>query len=104
MAKSKQPRIVSIDIDLGDKTVELSLDQAKELHRQLGELFADKAPTYIPSPPVFIERDRYRPYWNWPLNWRYQPTTTTVSTDAIGTSDYVREGDLLTTTAYAVDG
>lgn len=45
----------------GGKSVELSMDEAKELHDQLHELFGTK---YVPSQPIFIDRWPYRPYWD----------------------------------------
>ena len=36
--------------------VSLSIDEAKDLHKQLDELFGVE---YIPSTPIYIERDRF---------------------------------------------
>jgi hypothetical protein len=40
----------------GGQTVNLTLDEAKELHDQLHELFGVK---YVPSAPIYIDCDRY---------------------------------------------
>ena len=64
---SKKLKLTKIELETKDgKTISLSLDEAKELHDQLHDLFGTK---YIPSTPIVIERDRYpwrdpyRPYW-----------------------------------------
>ena len=47
------------------KTVELTIDEAKDLHEQLHELFGAKT-VYLPSAPIYIEPYRWpysRPYW-----------------------------------------
>jgi hypothetical protein len=64
---SKKLKLTKIKLETKDgKEVELSMDEAKELHDQLHTLFGDKA-AYIPSMPIIIERDRwlrpYQPYW-----------------------------------------
>ncbi len=67
MSKTKKLKLTKIAIETKDgKQVELTLEEAKELHDQLHTLFGKKA-TYIPSTPIVIERDRwhppYRPFW-----------------------------------------
>ncbi len=55
----------AIQIQYPDGTVkQLSLDHARELHKQLDELFGEKI-KYVPSAPVTIFRDKWpswRPY------------------------------------------
>jgi len=54
---TKKLKLTKIELETRDgKKVELSLDEAKELHDQLHELFGSK---FIPSVPIIIERDRY---------------------------------------------
>jgi hypothetical protein len=64
---SNKLKITKIELTTKDgKAVELTLEEAKDLHAQLAELFANK-PVYVPSAPVIIERDRW-PHWQ-----PYQP-------------------------------
>lgn len=54
-------KLTKIALETKDgKTVELTIDEAKELHEQLHSLFGEKT-TYIPSSPIVIERDRWYP-------------------------------------------
>ncbi|MEW8119891.1 MAG: hypothetical protein AB2792_22240 [Candidatus Thiodiazotropha sp.] len=66
MSKAKKVKLSKIILDTKDgKQVELTLEEAKELHDQLHTLFGEKT-TFIPSTPIVIERDRWnplRPYW-----------------------------------------
>jgi len=76
---SKKLKLTKISLETKDgKTVELSMDEAKELHAQLHTLFGEKT-TILPSTPIVIERDRwhppYRPFW-------YDVTCGNDSTDA----------------------
>jgi len=64
---TKKLKLTKIELETKDgKTVELSLDEARELHDQLQDLFGAK---YVPNTPIVIERDYwpwrnpYRPYW-----------------------------------------
>ena len=61
---SNKLKLTKLELQTKDgQKVELTLDEAKELHAQLHELFGDKT-VYIPGAPVIIERDRWpRPYW-----------------------------------------
>lgn len=80
---SDKVSISAIEISGNGKTVRLSIDEARELWRQLDELFGAKvtiqpAP-YTPCVPVVIERERL-PWQNepWtvdPLN-PYKPSVT----------------------------
>ncbi len=70
---SRKLRLTKIELETKDgKKVSLSLDEARDLHDQLHDLFGKKDTVYIPYtplPPVIIERDRYpwrnpcTPYW-----------------------------------------
>lgn len=67
MSDTKKLKLTKITLETKDgKQVELTIDEAKELHDQLHALFGEKT-TYIPSMPIVIERDRwhttFRPYW-----------------------------------------
>ncbi len=67
---SKKLRLTKIELETkGGKKVELSIDEARELHDQLHELFGEK---YVPNQPIVIERDRY-PYRYW---WQSPVTCT----------------------------
>ena len=63
---SKKLKLTKIALETKDgKSVELSIDEDKELHDQLHELFGSKT-TYIPSAPIIVERDiwrQMRPYY-----------------------------------------
>ena len=63
-------RLTKIELETKDgKKVELSIEEAKELHDQLHELFGAK---FVPFAPIIIERDRYP----WP-RWAEAPCTGT---------------------------
>jgi hypothetical protein len=83
IVKNKNAEIKKIVLDLGGKEVELSVDQAKQLHFLLDEMYGEKH-TY--NPPIII-RDRL---WYWD----YQRPIWTVS----GTSSvqYSSESGTLT--------
>jgi len=64
---SKKLKLTKITLETKDgKQVDLTLDEAKELHDQLHDLFGTK---FVPSAQIIIERDRYtwqqpyRQYW-----------------------------------------
>ena len=69
----KKLKLTKIELETKDgKKISLSLDEAKDLHDQLHDLFGKKDTVYIPSsplPPIIIERGRYpwrnpcTPYW-----------------------------------------
>lgn len=60
---SDKIKISKIEVSTKDgKKVELSLEEAKDLHSQLDELFGQKTAPYIPYSPIIIER-HVRPYW-----------------------------------------
>ena len=52
---------IELETSSGQK-VKLTLDEAKELHDQLNELFGVK---YVPSAPIYIDCDRYWPRRPW---------------------------------------
>ena len=47
------------------KTIELNLDEAKDLYNELHGLFGNKA-AFIPTAPIVIEKYRDYPWWNRP--------------------------------------
>ena len=56
---SKKVQVAAIQIQYPDGEVkQLSIDDARELFKELEGLFGSKT-TYLPSTPVVIERDRY---------------------------------------------
>lgn len=63
---SQKLKLTSLALTTKDgQTVTLTLDEARDLHAQLAELFAPKV---TPLAPVIIERERlpwqpHRPYW-----------------------------------------
>lgn len=72
--------------------VELTLDEAKELHDQLENLFG-KEIVYVPSTPIVIERDRwaerYPPHSPWIPTWySNHPTLCSISGDSGLTVSY----------------
>lgn len=68
---TKRLKLTKIELETKDgKRIELSLDEARELHDQLHELFGAK---FIPSTPIIIERDRYP--WPYTPRWIESPTT-----------------------------
>lgn len=55
-------KVASITVQYPDgDTKDISIEDAKQLFKQLEELFGDKT-AVVPSMPVFIERDRW-PRW-----------------------------------------
>lgn len=61
---AKEVKVKKMVIQLGDKSVDLTIDEAKELHAALAELFEEKV-RYISSPSVVIERPYRRPHYPW---------------------------------------
>ncbi len=56
---SKKLRLTKIELETKEgKKVSLSIEEAKDLHDQLHELFGQSI-RYIPSSPIMIERDCY---------------------------------------------
>ena len=60
---SKKAQIKSMTLETEHNTVDLSIDEAKELYRQLHELFGQRV-TIMPERPVYVER--------WPLKYWQQ--------------------------------
>lgn len=68
VAMSQKLQLTSLALTTKDgKTVTLTLDEARDLHAQLAELFG---PKFAPAPlaPIIIDRERlpwgpYQPYW-----------------------------------------
>ncbi len=59
----KKAEIKTLVLDLGSKEIELTVEQAKKLHKALEEMFGEKTVT-IKEYPVYIESQR--PYWGYP--------------------------------------
>jgi hypothetical protein len=62
--KKDQIKISNIVIQIADKKIELTLEQAKELQKILDDTFGSKEVTYIPHQPIII--DRYHPPYRSP--------------------------------------
>ena len=61
---SNKAEIKKIVLDLGDKDIELNINQAKKLHTLLDEIFGEKISASPYSPPIIIEKRI--PYWEYP--------------------------------------
>jgi hypothetical protein len=78
---AKQIKVSKLTLTTTDgKTIELAMDEAKELHSQLEQLFGEKV-RYVPSQPVVIpwEYRPWQPYWRSPI---YGDTTITMNTSS----------------------
>ena len=67
---SKKLKLTKITLQTADgKTVELSIQEAKELYEQLDDLFGEKTAPLAPLTPIYIERPwRPRgPCWTDPI-------------------------------------
>lgn len=52
-----------IVLQIGEKEIELTPDEAKELKKVLGDLFGEDKTVFVPNPyPVY---PYYRPYFTW---------------------------------------
>ena len=68
-------RIKSVEIKIGEKTIKLSLEQAKDLKGALNDLFPDPAyPWAVPIYPIYPIYPTEQPY--------YSGTYTTGGTEA----------------------
>lgn len=69
MSKSQVVKISKININIGDKEISLSPEQANELHAVLGQLLGKpetvNQPVYIPN-PIYVRPYCYNEYWYWP--------------------------------------
>ena len=72
---SNKAEIKKIILSLGDKEIELNLDQAKKLYNLLNEIFQVKT-VEIPKYPIIIER--HRPYWDYPYVTWWDTTNTKI--------------------------
>lgn len=69
---SKEATLSKLVLTIGDKVVELTPEQAKELEKILHNLFGEKE-----SNTVYIEKILPRPYWEYrPIYWSYSDTVT----------------------------
>lgn len=65
--------IKNIEIAIKDKKIVLTVEEARELQKQLNDLFGAST-TYVSTYPVYIERETW-PWWKHP----YYTTCDTVS-------------------------
>ena len=67
----KKTKLIKIILETKEGSqVELTIDEAKELHEQLNAIFSQTV-KYIPSAPIIINKEvwpqPYRPYWAGPI-------------------------------------
>lgn len=62
--KGNMAHIEKLTLKVGNKTIELSTEEAKQLKEALSELFGETI-RYVPSQPIVIDRWRERYPW-WP--------------------------------------
>ena len=55
------PKIKEIVLELGEKKISLSLEEAQGLKKVLNDTFPEKTPVIPYTPPIIIDRP-YRPY------------------------------------------
>ena len=82
--------ITRIKLKLGDREIELSAEEARELHAELSKMFSEPqvkvVKEYLPAPyipPVIIDRTQEWPKWGYPditcgTMWRSLPKTTSI--------------------------
>lgn len=56
-----RPKIKKVEIVIGEKRLELSIDELRELKDLLNELFSDNKPVYV---PISVPEPRPLP-WKW---------------------------------------
>lgn len=76
MKSKNKVEISKINIKIGDKSIELSLEEAQELRQILDETFGQKT-VFYPSAPIIIERPYIRP-----RQWWEGPTVTWTTGDS----------------------
>lgn len=65
-AKNDSVRVSKLIVAIGKAQIPLTVEQAKELHRQLDELFGKAEPAAV-TKEIVIHRD----YWPWWQPWTY---------------------------------
>ena len=73
-------KISKISLKIGEKFIVLNLDEAKELQQLLNDTFGKQETVYIPSPPIYIERE-------WPYPYKYWEPYITYDTKTANTGD-----------------
>ena len=65
-------KVSKIKIEIGKKSIELSLEEAHELQEILNSTFGKREVKFIPSyAPIIIERPVYpRPWRCWDVTWK----------------------------------
>ena len=62
---SKKVEVKSMKIKIGEREIELTTPEARDLYNELGKLFETRTIT-VPS-PVIIERDKWPQPWDRPI-------------------------------------
>ena len=92
----EKAKITNIELGVGGKKINLSMEEAKELKTILNELFAN-SDTPMPTPypaPYYIPDRRYRPacweYRPWEVTWTSEsyPTISGGTTHISGDTDW----------------
>jgi len=85
--KLKDVKVSKIEIEIGDKKIPLSLEEAKELSQILTELFG-KSITPIPYPQIVYIRERLYPWtythWESPVYGSSNQTVTLRASPDVG--------------------
>lgn len=59
---------ITVKVKIGDVEVELTLEEATELHAVLGRICGKPDPVVVSAPcVVYVPFHEPRPYWQWPL-------------------------------------
>lgn len=82
MKKSDTIAITSVKIEIAGTTLNLTIEQARQLKDILAQAFPEQKIVYVPTAPVIIERERW-PDWNRPF-WATE-ITCGGNTDTAGT-------------------
>ena len=77
--------VEKIVLKVGDKKIELSVEDAKDLHKILGDLVGDKIvinsplPCPCPSPSPWIYPVYTKPWDNWEITWEDSGDTASIT-------------------------
>lgn len=88
-AEAENIMIEKLTINTGEQVIELSLDEAKALHRELEMLFGDKQASspWTPSPSVPVSPYNPNPWPQYPtITWYKQPPPQKWATSGVITT------------------